>query len=122
MNLPIVFGGSRDVKLALVRELRVSQAGKCALCGEPLPPEDGRCVLEHSHVTGLLRGLVHTRCNRLIASYEERGYTNGLAEALAAYVGRNGVEVDPKRFCGLLAAARREAVNENRARTGYDLR
>jgi hypothetical protein len=38
-----------------------AQSGLCALCGELLPQ---RYHIDHDHVTGKIRGLLHDQCNR----------------------------------------------------------
>jgi Recombination endonuclease VII len=55
------------------RELRELQAGMCPLCGHPwtdAPSMTPQAVeVEHSHRTGLLRGLVHRECNQFLRTY-----------------------------------------------------
>lgn len=48
-----------DYRLQLLQ----AQAGLCALCGEPIMP--GSAVLDHDHVTGHIRGVLHRGCNAL---------------------------------------------------------
>ena len=47
-----------------------AQMGKCALCGRTL---DGskQIDVDHCHATGKVRGILHSRCNRLIACAED---------------------------------------------------
>lgn len=45
------------------------QHGLCAFCGQPLRDDNTTC-LDHNHVTGMKRGLVHTQCNLMIAGVE----------------------------------------------------
>jgi len=55
-------------------EMFESQKGNCAVCGEPMA-ENGRGSegpsLDHSHVNGSLRGIVHNRCNRGIGQFKD---------------------------------------------------
>lgn len=48
--------------------LCLEQLGHCALCGQLLE-ETG--VLDHDHKTGLIRGLIHFRCNLLLGHFEK---------------------------------------------------
>jgi hypothetical protein len=41
------------------------QGGRCAICGG-LPLRSRRLVVEHSHLTGEVRGLAHFLCNRIL--------------------------------------------------------
>jgi len=41
----------------------------CAFCGLPLP-DDNTVHLDHDHVTGRKRGLVHAKCNIMIGGVE----------------------------------------------------
>lgn len=47
-----------------------SQGGRCALCGEAMSTQEA--VLDHCHATGAVRGLLHPRCNTLIAMAKDR--------------------------------------------------
>lgn len=47
-----------------VRQLKVEQAGNCAICGKPVDlalPKEG--VVDHNHDTGEIRGVLHRSCN-----------------------------------------------------------
>lgn len=46
------------------------QQGLCAFCGLPLP-DDNTTHLDHDHVTGRKRGLVHAACNTAIGGVEK---------------------------------------------------
>lgn len=43
------------------------QCGECAICGR----KDRRLVIDHNHKTGKIRGLLCTRCNLSIGSFED---------------------------------------------------
>lgn len=45
-------------------EMLKAQSGNCALCFEPLLQDKN---LDHDHKTGEIRGILHGRCNRLLA-------------------------------------------------------
>lgn len=49
-----------------------AQSGLCKLCRQPLPlVSDTYCHVDHNHVTGKIRGLVHRQCNHLIGWVEK---------------------------------------------------
>ena len=50
-----------------------NQKGLCAWCEKPLPNEGlagGGCAVDHCHDTGVIRGIVHLRCNLDIGALE----------------------------------------------------
>lgn len=57
------------------------QKGLCAWCGLPLGTTDD-AHLDHDHVTGRKRGLVHRKCNQDIGGFERTLETIGLDAAL----------------------------------------
>lgn len=53
------------------RELLEQQRGVCAIC-QQAPDEGGRkLAVDHSHVTGVVRGLLCTNCNLGIGSFRD---------------------------------------------------
>jgi hypothetical protein len=46
------------------------QAGLCAFCGLAMVYEDNATCLDHDHVTGVERGLVHAQCNQAVGGSE----------------------------------------------------
>ncbi len=40
------------------------QNNKCAVCNKPFTQRDGP-VLDHCHITGYIRGVLHNSCNRV---------------------------------------------------------
>lgn len=52
------------------QELLTRQHGACAICREACPTGNHLCV-DHSHVTGTVRGLLCIRCNTGIGSFKE---------------------------------------------------
>lgn len=47
-----------------------SQGGKCLICGQP--PKDGnRFDIDHSHITGKVRGLLCNKCNTGLGCFKD---------------------------------------------------
>lgn len=44
------------------------QGGICPLCLEELPTKLSSCALDHDHITGEVRGLLHLGCNKVEGS------------------------------------------------------
>lgn len=44
-----------------------TQKNLCKFCNEPL---DDKQVVDHNHVTGEVRGIIHYRCNIIIGFFE----------------------------------------------------
>ena len=57
-----------------------SQGGDCAVCRGPLLMDglvslgdtSEKCVVDHDHVTGKIRGLLHGRCNLVLGNAGDR--------------------------------------------------
>lgn len=49
-------------------KILANQGGVCALCGEPIAK--GEAVLDHNHVTGEVRGVLHRGCNSMLGKIE----------------------------------------------------
>lgn len=62
------YGIGYKEKQALYRK----QGGFCAFCGLLLPM-DKYCHIDHDHMTGAVRGLLHSQCNLLLGMYEKFG-------------------------------------------------
>src|SRR6266404_5471624 len=62
-------------------EMLVSQGGVCAICGEP--PEEKLLHVDHDHVTGKVRGLLHGSCNRALGMMRDSA---DLLRRAAAYI------------------------------------
>ena len=60
------------------------QHGLCAFCGQPLV-DDNTTHLDHDHIAGRKRGLVHSQCNLSIGGVEAALRLIGL-DALVAYM------------------------------------
>lgn len=52
-------------------ELHDLQAGKCAICGRAEPVSGRRLAVDHDHQTGLVRGLLCTKCNTTVGWVEQ---------------------------------------------------
>jgi hypothetical protein len=57
-------------------KLKDAQAGLCGICGK-----EGRLVVDHDHVTGKVRGLLHSLCNQGLGKLGDS--REGLLAALA---------------------------------------
>lgn len=55
-----------------IRQYRLEQLalqnGNCALCGQPCAPQEA--VLDHDHVSGQIRGVLHRFCNTFLGKIE----------------------------------------------------
>lgn len=54
------------VTVAEYDALAAAQGGCCRICGNPPPPEQRGLVVDHCHVTGVVRGLLCNNCNALL--------------------------------------------------------
>lgn len=52
-------------------ELLIESCGKCALCGKPFDNYIREPAVDHNHVTGEIRGLLHAKCNKAIGLFNE---------------------------------------------------
>jgi hypothetical protein len=78
------------VPLGFFSATMASQCGRCALCGEDMSPQEA--VLDHCHSTGAVRGLLHPRCNTLIAMAKDRPEVCVRAAAYLNYWLRESLE------------------------------
>jgi hypothetical protein len=62
------------------------QGGRCAICGNSLAPADA--VLDHDHISGEVRGVLHRGCNSMLGKIENHRRIAKLTstEALAAFL------------------------------------
>ena len=63
----------KDIK-PLREQYLTEQQGLCALCQEPVMPEEA--VLDHCHKTGYLRSVLHRGCNAYIGHMENNQARN----------------------------------------------
>ena len=71
--------------------LKDKQQGRCAICLDPLILEAKRCVVDHCHVTGRIRGLLCRSCNTGLGMFREK--TTRLAAA-RLYLAKVGMEAE----------------------------
>lgn len=71
----------RDFRLSLDDwdRMLLEQAGRCAMCGEPLR----LAMVDHDHATGRVRGLLDTRCNAGLGYVESPGFVDRARAYLA---------------------------------------
>jgi hypothetical protein len=62
--------GNHGASLDDRRALLVAQAGRCPICGRMVELGDS---VDHSHVQGKVRAILHPRCNQLVALAETTG-------------------------------------------------
>jgi len=72
------------LSLARYDEMVLEQCGKCALCGESMS-ENGAISVDHDHVTGKVRELLHRHCNIGLTYVEDTAF-RARAEA---YLGKH---------------------------------
>lgn len=77
---------SRSAVLPFRLQTLAKQGGRCAVCGNPLAPADS--VLDHDHVTGEVRGVLHRGCNSMLGKIENHRRVAKLTTdaALAAFL------------------------------------
>lgn len=61
--------------------LLVSQAGRCNLCQLPCSPS--QAVLDHDHLTGIVRAVLHRGCNALLGKVENNHKRYGVPQLSA---------------------------------------
>jgi hypothetical protein len=58
----------------------LSQGGVCYACGQPEPVKGRRLSVDHDHTSGLVRGLLCSRCNPLLGKIENAYKRYGLGK------------------------------------------
>ncbi|MEU7168388.1 endonuclease VII domain-containing protein [Streptomyces morookaense] len=66
------------------RVMGAAQGWRCPVCGEK-PSAGGRLVVDHDHVSGLPRGLLHSTCNAALGLLAD---DPAVLERAAAYLSR----------------------------------
>jgi hypothetical protein len=51
------------------QDMMSRQNGLCALCGQP--PQATRLAVDHDHITGKIRGLIHRKCNVGLGMFDD---------------------------------------------------
>lgn len=78
--------------------LLLEQNGACALCGKTPEQEGRRLAVEHSHVSGIVRGLACYACNHfLIGRHNDPEKIRRLAEYLERDTGFRAPPKKPKK-------------------------
>lgn len=84
-NYKARYGLTREDYERMARE----QAGACALCGA----DEKRLVVDHDHVTGVVRALLCDRCNRDMAVVDEPGRVGRLLAYRQRFEEATGVQI-----------------------------
>lgn len=58
------------------------QGGACYACGQPEHVKGRSLAVDHNHQTGLVRGLLCSRCNPVLGKIERAFYRYGLGKVL----------------------------------------
>lgn len=75
-------------QLKAYREAKLrEQGGRCALTHYPLSPADA--VVDHCHVTGHIRGVIHRGANALLGKIENNHKRYGVSLPMVYALGRN---------------------------------
>lgn len=81
-------------EVKVIRErLAIQQGGRCAVCQLPLT----KPVLDHDHVTGAVRAVLHNGCNALLGKVENNHKRYGVvnlaafANGIASYLQRHTI-------------------------------
>ena len=69
-----------NISVEQYEELLIAQNGVCAICGSP--PGRRRLAVDHSHITGRIRGLLCDQCNLGLGSLERQGFLAGARKYL----------------------------------------
>lgn len=73
-----------DLRPEQYAALNDAQGGCCAICERRMPSRHPRLPVDHDHVSGLLRGLLCTRCNhQLLGMFGDKP---ALYQGAAAYL------------------------------------
>jgi hypothetical protein len=59
------------ITLAQYNAVLEFQGGKCAICNRPVREFKTRLAVDHSHTSGLLRGLLCWRCNKALGVFRD---------------------------------------------------
>jgi hypothetical protein len=79
------------VTIEYVEDLYEKQSGMCAICGESMPYDSYK--VDHSHVTGKVRGLLCHPCNVGLGYTEKEGWLNRALKYLEMNKIRNILKV-----------------------------
>lgn len=77
------WAGCNPISEGEIFDLMSKQEGRCALCGTELGYPDKNTCIDHNHLTGEVRGLLCSTCNRHLGFVENRPQ---FIEAARAYL------------------------------------
>lgn len=65
-------------------QLVIQQGAKCSICQGPITSRQGQdAVLDHDHITGAIRGVLHRSCNALLGKVENNVARFGVRDIAA---------------------------------------
>ena len=70
MRRKYLFKKMYDITLEQYEQMFEEQKGLCAICGLPMV-RGNSAVVDHSHKTGKVRGLLHRRCNSALGTFRD---------------------------------------------------
>jgi hypothetical protein len=59
------------ITLEQKEQMIIEQNGKCAACGDFLGKDPRSISVDHDHITGKVRKIIHTKCNTALAFMDE---------------------------------------------------
>ena len=62
------------------------QGGRCSLCGDSFSTENRNPCVDHDHKTGVVRGILHNKCNRALGLLRD---DPAMCDLAAAYLRGN---------------------------------
>lgn len=71
-HVKVTFGLEIDQFDSLI----ITQCGRCALCNEPFTNFPKEPHVDHDHKTGMVRGLLHYRCNLRLDAIEDSAFVD----------------------------------------------
>lgn len=100
-------------------ELLLKQGNKCALCGLDLPVNEA--VLDHSHSTGYVRGVLHRFCNTYLGAIENNIKRNKISNTALRNILENAqqymhTELDVLHYTYRTDEEKKARANARRAR------
>lgn len=72
------------------------QSGCCAICGKPVDPSSS--VLDHDHINGHVRGVLHRGCNSLLGKVENNYRRFGVVDLMSFLAGAGTYLINGSRI------------------------